>query len=62
MNHMEPLYFRMTTIAGQRRKKTGMDTHIGAHGQTIETQEGIFATIEVRSNDKMGEMHHFRPA
>ena len=38
---MEPLYFKMTTIAGQRRKKTGMDTHIGAHGQTIETQEGI---------------------
>ena len=54
MNHMEALYFRMTTIAGQRRKKTGMDTHIEAHGQTMQTQEGRFTTIEVRAGDKMG--------
>ena len=47
---MELLYFKMTTIAGQRRKKTGMDSHTRAHGQTIETQEGIFAITEVRSN------------
>ena len=53
MNHMEALYLKMTTIAGQRRKKIGMDTHIEAHGQTMETQEGGFATIEVCSSDKM---------
>ena len=53
MNHMEAFYLKMSTIAGQRRKKTGTDTHIEAHGQTMETQEGRFATIEVSSSDKM---------
>ena len=62
MNHMEAFYLKMTTTAGQRRKKTGMDTHIEAHGQTMETQEGRFATIEACSSDKMGKKHQFRPA